>query len=130
MSRRAIVNYCIVAVRREIFPLSRSHHNCCSEYITALIIETPELLLPLHHRHRSIDAPSSLPIVAGCGMETPSIATSDRRQSVAGRRSRFLLPISSRQIDESNISIADFFPPNRGDDFYCRFLTAKLLTIF
>ena len=25
---------------------------------------------------------------------------------------RFLLPISSRQIDES-ISIADFFPPNR-----------------
>ena len=28
-----------------------------------------------------------------------------------GGRSRFLLPISSRQIDES-ISIADFFPPN------------------
>jgi hypothetical protein len=28
---------------------------------------------------------------------------------------RFLLPISSRQIEDS-ISIADFFPPNRGFD--------------
>jgi hypothetical protein len=31
--------------------------------------------------------------------------------------SRFLLPISSRQIDWS-ISIADFFPPNRGANMY------------
>ena len=30
---------------------------------------------------------------------------------------------SSRQIDES-ISISNFFPPNRGFDFYCRFLPA------
>ena len=42
----------------------------------------------------------------------------------AKSRSRFLLPICSRQIDES-ISIADFFPPNRGVDFYCQFLPVK-----
>ncbi len=36
----------------------------------------------------------------------------------AKSRSRFLLPISSRQIDES-ISIADFFPPNESiSNFY------------
>jgi hypothetical protein len=40
-----------------------------------------------------------------------------------------LLPISSRQIEES-ISIADFFPPNRGVDLYCRFLPAKLIHSF
>ncbi len=33
--------------------------------------------------------------------------------------------VTPRQIDES-ISIADFFPPNRRVDFYCRFLPAKL----
>jgi hypothetical protein len=44
-----------------------------------------------------------------------------------GGRSRFLLPISSRQIFES---ISDFFPPNFRVDFYCRFLPAKLMSRF
>jgi hypothetical protein len=37
------------------------------------------------------------------------IATWQRSISIADP---FLLPISSRQIDESIFSIADFFPPN------------------
>jgi hypothetical protein len=40
----------------------------------------------------------------------------DSRFLPAKLTSRFLLPLSSRQIEKS-ISIADFFPPNRGVDF-------------
>ena len=42
----------------------------------------------------------------------------------AKSRSRFLFWIPSRQIEES-ISILNFFPPNRGVDFYFEFLPAN-----
>ena len=34
--------------------------------------------------------------------------------------------VISRQIIDESISIADFFPPNRGVDFYCRISSRQI----